>query len=185
MQRFISRISVAVASFMLMGGLVFAPAAMAEFQSVPTAPGAGGTGVGGDTKIDPNTGQPMTAQGATGGSGETGAASGSRTAVCEGIEMATGSDCDDATAAKGVDNIIATVVNVLSIAVGIIAVIMIIIGGLKYITSSGDSNNVTSAKNTILYAVVGLVIVAIAQFIVKFVVTKATADPAAAPVIQP
>lgn len=173
MQRFISRISVAVASFMLMGGLVFAPAVSAQFEpSVPATPGAGQPA----PQIDPNTGQPITG-------GGSGASSGSRKAVCDGIAMATGSDCDDATAAKGVDNIIATVVNVLSIAVGIIAVIMIIIGGLKYITSSGDSNNVTSAKNTILYAVVGLVIVAIAQFIVKFVVTKATADPAAAPVI--
>jgi hypothetical protein len=51
---------------------------------------------------------------------------------------------------------------------------MIIIGGLKYITSSGDSNNITSAKNTILYAIIGLVVVALAQFIVKFVLGKAT-----------
>jgi hypothetical protein len=49
---------------------------------------------------------------------------------------------------------------------------MIIIGGLKYITSGGDSSNVTGAKNTILYAVVGLVVVAMAQFIVRFVLTK-------------
>lgn len=166
MERFISRISVAVASFMLMGGLVFAPAVSAQSEpSAPTTPGADSAQP--TTQIDPSTGQPVTTQGGTG------AASGSRAGVCEGIAMATGQGCDDATAASGVNNIIGTVVNVLSIAVGIIAVIMIIIGGLKYITSSGDSNNVTSAKNTILYAVVGLVIVAIAQFIVRFVVSKA------------
>jgi hypothetical protein len=55
-----------------------------------------------------------------------------------------------------------------------VAVVMIIIGGLKYITSGGDSGNVTGAKNTILYAIIGLVIVALAQFIVRFVLSKTT-----------
>lgn len=68
--------------------------------------------------------------------------------------------------------IIPRVINIFSIVVGVIAVIMIIIGGLKYITSSGDSGNVTSAKNTILYAVIGLVVVALAQIIVRFVLTE-------------
>ena len=56
--------------------------------------------------------------------------------------------------------------------VGIIAVVMIIVGGIKYITSGGDSGNVTAAKNTILYAVIGLVVVALAQIIVKFVLGR-------------
>ncbi|MDZ7785873.1 MAG: hypothetical protein U5L95_02000 [Candidatus Saccharibacteria bacterium] len=71
-----------------------------------------------------------------------------------------------------VGNIISTVINVLSIVVGVVAVIMVIIGGLKYIISSGDSGNVQSAKNTILYAIVGLVIVAFAQIIVRFVLDQ-------------
>jgi cytochrome bd-type quinol oxidase subunit 2 len=71
-----------------------------------------------------------------------------------------------------VNNTITLVINIFSIVVGIVAVIMIVLGGLKYITSGGDSNNVTSAKNTILYAVVGLVVVALAQFIVRFVLGK-------------
>lgn len=62
-----------------------------------------------------------------------------------------------------------TAVNVLSLIVGIIAVIMIIYGGLRYITSGGDSGNVGNAKNTLLYAIIGLVIVALAQLIVHFV----------------
>jgi hypothetical protein len=53
---------------------------------------------------------------------------------------------------------------------------MIIFGGFKYITSGGESGNVTSAKNTIIYAVIGLVIVAFAQFIVQFVLGKITAS---------
>ena len=72
--------------------------------------------------------------------------------------------------------IIPLVINIFSIVVGVIAVIMIIVGGLKYITSSGDSGNVTSAKNTILYAVIGLVIVALAQVIVRFVLGEVGGD---------
>ncbi len=82
--------------------------------------------------------------------------------------------CDSATVAgtDRVNKIVTTVVNIFSIVVGIVAVIMIIVGGFKYITSGGDSNSITSAKNTIIYALIGLVIVALAQFIVQFVLNK-------------
>ena len=77
---------------------------------------------------------------------------------------------------KGTDltDVIKTVVNIISIIVGVVAVIMIIWGGLKYITSGGESNKITGAKNTIIYALIGLVIVALAQFIVKYVLAKTT-----------
>ncbi|MDZ7785874.1 MAG: hypothetical protein U5L95_02005 [Candidatus Saccharibacteria bacterium] len=80
----------------------------------------------------------------------------------------------DANASERVDSIIKTVINVFSIVVGVVSVVMIIIGGLKYITSGGDSGNVTGAKNTILYAIIGLVVVALAQIIVRFVLERAT-----------
>lgn len=67
---------------------------------------------------------------------------------------------------------ISKVINFFSAIVGIVSVIMIIYGGFKYISSGGDSGNVTSAKNTIIYAVIGLVVVAMAQFIVQFVLGK-------------
>jgi len=70
------------------------------------------------------------------------------------------------------NDIVKLVINIFSVVVAVVAVIMIIIGGLKYIMSSGDSGNITSAKNTILYAIIGLVIVALAQFIVRFVLEK-------------
>ena len=73
-----------------------------------------------------------------------------------------------------VSTLVSTIINILSLVVGVTAVIMIIIGGFKYIISSGDSSNVTSAKNTILYAIVGLVIVALAQVIVRFVIGRVT-----------
>lgn len=75
---------------------------------------------------------------------------------------------------NNLDDTIQTIVNVLSAAVGVVAVIMIIIGGFRYVTSGGDSARVTSAKNTILYAIIGLVIAALAQVIARFVLTKVT-----------
>lgn len=97
--------------------------------------------------------------------------------LCQGADLQFNStaDCSDAEAsASGLNELIANIINIFSVIVGIVAVIMIIIGGFKYITSGGDSGNVTGAKNTILYAIIGLVIVALAQFIVKFVLSKST-----------
>jgi cytochrome bd-type quinol oxidase subunit 2 len=82
---------------------------------------------------------------------------------------------DGSAAATRVNKIIKLVIDVFSLVVGVVSVIMIIIGGLKYITSGGDSGNITSAKNTILYALIGLVVVALAQVVVKFVLGRATA----------
>ena len=71
-----------------------------------------------------------------------------------------------------VTNLIKTVIDLASMIVGAVSVIMIIVGGLRYITSAGDSSKVSSAKSTILYAIVGLVIVVFAQTIVKYVINK-------------
>lgn len=93
-----------------------------------------------------------------------------------------GSDAASQKEAEGaVGNIVKTIINTLSILVGAVSVIMIIIGGFRYVVSNGDSNAVTGAKNAILYAVVGLVIVIFAQVIVRFVLSNATAKPATTP----
>jgi hypothetical protein len=94
--------------------------------------------------------------------------------VCQGVGVVTGNGCAERSGDPTINSVTSTVVNLLSVVVGIVAVIMLIIGGLKYILSSGDSANITSAKNTILYAIIGLVVVAFAQFIVKFVLAKVT-----------
>lgn len=98
--------------------------------------------------------------------------------LCQGVNLNATGTCDATaegqTAAENVSTLLKRVINIFSIIVGVIAVIMIIIGGLKYITSGGDSGNVSSAKNTIIYALVGLVIVALAQFIVRFVLGQAS-----------
>jgi cytochrome bd-type quinol oxidase subunit 2 len=95
--------------------------------------------------------------------------------LCAGASLSASGECNEAAseeAASTVDQLLTTVINIFSLVVGVVSVIMIIIGGLKYITSGGDSGNVTGAKNTILYAVIGLVVVALAQIIVRFVLAK-------------
>jgi uncharacterized protein YacL len=61
------------------------------------------------------------------------------------------------------------VVNILVWAIGVIAVAFIIVGGIKYATSGGDEKKVASAKNTILYAVIGLVVALLANVIIRLV----------------
>lgn len=70
-----------------------------------------------------------------------------------------------------INDIIKTVVNVLLFIIASISVIMIIIGGIKYTISQGDSSAITTAKNTILYAVIGLMVAIFAYAIVNFVVS--------------
>lgn len=93
------------------------------------------------------------------------------TQVGNGIATATGNGgCGSGSSITGgVKSIAIEVVNILSIVVGLVAVIMIIYAGLRYVTSGGESGGVTSAKNSLLYAIVGLVLVALAQFIVRWV----------------
>ncbi|MBC7459225.1 hypothetical protein H7200_00750 [Candidatus Saccharibacteria bacterium] len=76
--------------------------------------------------------------------------------------------CGDQNADPAV--LIKTIVNVLLFIIGLISVIMIIIGGFMYTTSAGDSGQVTKAKNTLLYAVIGLVVAFLAFAIVNYVV---------------
>ena len=64
---------------------------------------------------------------------------------------------------------IKTIANILLFILGAIAVVMIIIGGIKYATSNGDSSAITSAKNTILYSVIGLIVAILAYAIVNFI----------------
>ncbi len=81
-----------------------------------------------------------------------------------------GANCpNQSTAGDKVNDIVRVVVNIFSVVVGVASVVMIILGGLKYVTSGGESSNLSSAKNTILYAIVGLIVVALSQIIVRFV----------------
>ena len=74
-----------------------------------------------------------------------------------------------ATSSGDFTTLMKNIVNILFVVLGIASVLMIIIGGIRYTTSNGDSGQVTSAKNTIMYAVVGLVVAIMAYAIVNFV----------------
>jgi len=89
----------------------------------------------------------------------------------------TSTDCAKGGAKANESGITSTakdVVNILSLVIGAVAVIMIIVGGFRYIVSAGAADKVTAAKNTIVYALIGLVVVVFAQLIVHFVLNKAT-----------
>lgn len=70
------------------------------------------------------------------------------------------------------NNLIKQIINILLFLIGAIAVIMIIIGGIRYTTSGGDSSQAKGARDTILYAVIGLVIAIMAYAIVNFVISR-------------
>lgn len=72
----------------------------------------------------------------------------------------------------GTSGVFKTITNVLLFLIGAISVIMLIIGGVRYVVSGGDSSAVTGAKNTILYAVVGIVVAILAYALVNFVITS-------------
>lgn len=102
--------------------------------------------------------------------------SAAKTDACKGVSQLDGSSADDCVAGTGggaVLNVSKVVVNIMSAIVGIAAVIMIIISGLRYVTSAGDSGRVSSAKNGLIYALIGIAIAALAQVLVS-VVLKAT-----------
>jgi len=92
---------------------------------------------------------------------------------------AQGTDfCSNATADEkrtivyGNNNIFVKIVQTIILLTAAISVVMIIIGGLRYIFSAGDPGSTKGAKDTILYAVVGLVVVIFAQVIVAFVLSR-------------
>jgi len=89
-----------------------------------------------------------------------------------GINCAQGQDTPSQLFGAG--SIFTTIVNVLLFVIGAISVIMLIIGGIRYTISAGDSGNVTAAKNTILYAIVGLVIAFLAFAVVNWVLGAVT-----------
>ncbi len=87
--------------------------------------------------------------------------------ACDGQASSVCASQDDNAA-----SMVKTVINTLLYVLGVIAVIMIIIGGIRYTTSNGDSGSLKTAKDTILYSVVGLVVAIMAFAIVNFVISS-------------
>ncbi len=122
--------------------------------------------VGSTTYAEGNTGA-----GGTAGTGTT--TPPSTTSIQDGVKATCpGGKCP--TASTSVDSLVTKIIDIFSWIVGVVSVIMVIYGGFRYVTSGGEAGKVTSAKNTIVYALVGLVIVALAQVIVLFVLGNVT-----------
>lgn len=97
-------------------------------------------------------------------------------AVCQGAGAVgdSGSSCGNPAGNPDINDVIQTGLNLFSAVVGIIAVVFVMLGGVKYMTSQGEAAKVNEAKNSVLYAVVGIIIVAMAQVIVRFVLKRFT-----------
>lgn len=85
----------------------------------------------------------------------------------------TGEDCQQIeNADQKVNSALIFAIRIFQAIVGLVAVFMLIFGGLKYVTSGGESAAMGGAKNTIIYAIIGLVVVVLAELIVQFVLNR-------------
>jgi len=101
-------------------------------------------------------------------------------AVCaDGATVADGVDCASTSGSPkklfGSGSIFTTVINTLLFIIGALSVVMLIIGGIRYTVSGGTAAQVTAAKNTIMYALIGLVVAFLAYAIVNWVLVSISA----------
>ncbi len=143
-----------VSAGMVVGGLatLLVPVPVSAQTPPPADPGAGGA-----------------AGGSSGGSGI------NVFQNCNGAAAGTASGkqiCGAQDDGEGFNRLMTNIINTILFVLGIIAVIMIIIGGIRYTTSNGDASGIKSAKDTIMYAVIGLVVAIMAYAIVNFVLAR-------------
>lgn len=103
--------------------------------------------------------------------------------TCSEAGQGTGTNSSNALCADAADNtditggessLFSDVVNLLALAAGVIAVIMIIIAGISMMTSNGDAQKFQTARNTIIYTVIGIVVIVAARSIVIFIFNELT-----------
>lgn len=91
------------------------------------------------------------------------------------LSLSSGAACGQANGTSNnlfaQNGLFQTVANTLIFLVGAVSVIFLIIGGLRYVVSQGDSKNVSAAKDTILYAIIGIVVAVVSFALVNFVIT--------------
>ena len=93
--------------------------------------------------------------------------------ICSGVNLDLDNEnCENEEADQRVVSTIKTIINLFSVAAGTATVLMIIYAGFRYIVSGGDEKGVKGAKNTVIYALVGVVLVALAQVIVVFILNR-------------
>lgn len=87
-------------------------------------------------------------------------------------KFATGATVNQVEGGNNLQGDVTNILNAVIAVLGLVAVVVIIIGGVQYMTSSGDAGKVKKAKDTILYGVIGLVICVLAFAIVNFVISN-------------
>ena len=93
--------------------------------------------------------------------------------ICTGaLGSSSGSGCAAPTGSPTVNGTLENVINILTTIIGAVAIIMIIVGGMQIVFSGGDPGKVKNGREAIIYALIGIVIVLVAQVLVKFVLAK-------------
>ncbi len=93
------------------------------------------------------------------------------------LNVSSGAACAQGTGTStdlfsGEESLFKKITNILLFLIGAISVIMLIVGGIRYVISGGDQNQVTGAKNTILYAIIGIVVAFLAYAAINFVTSS-------------
>lgn len=78
----------------------------------------------------------------------------------------------DTNPLSGQNGLLNRITNIVAIVAGFAAIIMVILGGIRFITSGGDPNNVKSARNTVLYALIGIIVIVLARMLILFVINE-------------
>lgn len=98
------------------------------------------------------------------------------TSVCSDPAAAKSAFCIGSQSPKdnisGPSGVLVQIANIVAIAAGLVMVIMIIVAGLRFVTSAGDSAGVEKAKNTILHSIIGIVVIVFARVLIWFLVTR-------------
>ena len=89
--------------------------------------------------------------------------------VSNGVSSACGSACNTGTTVPG---ILKAVVNALIFIIGAVSVIMIVVGGLRFVLSNGDAKAAEAGRQTVLYAIIGVILAIASYAIVQFVITN-------------
>lgn len=97
----------------------------------------------------------------------TAAACSSAAAKASSVCKATGGD-----PITGPDGVLRRATRLIAVIAGAAAVIVMVISGIRYITSAGDSNQIAEAKKTIIFAIVGLVVIVVAESLITFVIVR-------------
>lgn len=78
----------------------------------------------------------------------------------------------DTNPIAGSNGVLARITDIVTIIAGMAALILVIVGGIRFVTSGGDPGNVKSARNTVLYALIGLAVILVSRALILFVIGR-------------